>query len=156
MQVQSFSEYMDRISFLPSFEWIRCTDDIRINKFSFCFSPDSFSHEYKQKCVTYYWPNRPEDGWLRIIYQMSKTFHMEVVYSAWMVQDTLHSHFIGYCCYKEDAEFKEYSNYFYKHHRKSGDTERPYGGPGFLEGIRSFEEGTPLAKSPKIGFASQQ
>lgn len=120
--VGTFDEYLKRLSYLPSFEWLRDFECIKLQRLGFAVDSKKFVKKYKDFCVTYNTPIKPEDGVQRMIYQFSPTLHAEGAVWAWIENEELHSYVSLFMCYNKVEEFLEMSDELWKI-RKDGNTE---------------------------------
>lgn len=123
MAITSFDDYLKKISFLPSFKWIRDFDSIKLLRVPFVVDPSAFAKQYKKHCVAYCCPSKPEDGLHRIIYQISPTLHIEGGVWIWIEADKqIHSYLSMFACFQEEKEVIKFFESIYPL-RRTGDTE---------------------------------
>ena len=134
--VDSFNEYLKRFAFCPSGKWLLDMEKVKLNRIGFAVDCKKFVKEYKECCVAYNAPVKPEDGLQRIIYQISPTLHGEIAVWIWMENKELQQYGGIFACYHDEAEFLEFVDELYRNMRKKGNTEdvaNP-GFSGFLKG----------------------
>lgn len=139
--VDSFNEYLKRFSFLPSGKWLRDMEKVKLNRIGFAIDCKKFSKEYKDYCVAYNAPVKPDDGLQRIIYQISPTLHVEMAMWIWVEHKELQQYGGIFACYNDEQEFLNFVDELYRKMRKKGNTEDT-NNPGFAE----FLKGSPLTK----------
>jgi hypothetical protein len=132
--IASFDDYLRKFSFLPSGKWIHDAEKIKLIRIGFAIDPKKFVKKYKDQCVTYNAPIRPEDGMQRVIYQFSPTFHLEMGLWIWIENNNLQSYGSFYACYHDESEFLKFSDEMYKL-RREGNTEEKGSPMGFLSGV---------------------
>ena len=118
----SFVEYLKYISYCSTFKWVKSPDTCYLTHFKIPIDAEKFVAKYEDKCVNFYSPMKPEDGYMRIIYQISPTLHMEMGYWIWMETHTIHSYLMPVICY---SNRKEYDNFKLSIQKfiKIGDTQ---------------------------------
>ena len=134
--VDSFNEYLKRFAFCPSGKWLRDMEKVKLNRIGFAVDCKKFAKEYKDSCVAYNAPVKPEDGLQRIIYQISPTLHVEMALWAWVENKELQQYGGIFACYNNEQEFLAFVDELYRKMRKKGnteDSENP-GFAGFLNG----------------------
>ena len=130
----SFDDYLKRFSFLPSGKWIKDVENFKIHRIGFAIDPEEFAKKYKDCCVTYNTPIKPEDGIQRIIYQISPTLHVEMSLWVWIEHDNLYSYGSLFACYGDDTEFKHFVDDLFEKMSRTGNTEDK-SNLGFLSGL---------------------
>lgn len=147
--VTSFDDYLKRFSFLPSGKWLRDMECVKLSKLSFAVDPERFIKKYHDRCVTYNCPIKLEDGFQRIIYQISPTLHLESGVWLWVEHEYVQSYISLLICYNNEDEYSDFINEIWKI-RREGNTEDKPTQAGFL-----FSE-VPVNKKDapkaKIGF----
>ena len=128
--VDSFNEYLKRFAFLPSGKWLKEMDRVKLNRIGFAVDCKKFAKEYKDCCVAYNAPVKPEDGLQRIIYQISPTLHIEIAVWIWMENTELQQYGGIFACYHDETEFLAFVDELYRKMRKKGNTE-DVANPGF-------------------------
>lgn len=131
--VTSFEDYIRKISFLPSCKWIQHMDSVKATRTLFVVDPEKFSKKYSKYCVTYNNPLKPEEGYQRVIYQMSPTLHVEAVFFGWMEHDNINSYVGTLSYYNDEKEYASFIKEMYKI-KLEGNTEdkpKPSGFAGF-------------------------
>ncbi|HQI46004.1 MAG TPA: hypothetical protein PLC59_08100 [Bacteroidales bacterium] len=128
--VESFQEYLKRFSFCPSGKWLRDMEKVKFNRLGFAIEIEKFVKKYKDFCVTYNVTTKPEEGAQRMIYQLSPTFHVELVLWAWIENKELQKYGTIFTCYNEEQAFIDFVDELYKKMRKTGNTENNEN-PGF-------------------------
>lgn len=122
LTVPSFDDYLKRMSFLPSCKWLKEMETTRFARVAFTVNPEELVKKYKDRCVTYNAPMRPEDGVQRIIYQISPTFHMEVAIWIWVESNVVNSYASMFVCFSDDQEYYNIMKELFKI-RRTGNTE---------------------------------
>lgn len=131
--VTSFDDYLKKMSFLPPCKWLRDLDQIKILRIQFACDPSKFAKHYQEKCVAYCSPARQEDGFQRIIYQISPTLHVEAAYWSWVENENAQAHLTLMAYFHDTKEFTEFLDTVYEF-RCTGNTEdkpTPTGFAGF-------------------------
>lgn len=150
--VTSFDDYLRRFSFLPSGKWLQEMECVKLSKVSFAVNPEKFSKKYQGQCVTYNTPVKSEDGFQRVIYQITPTLHVEAGYWIWMEHDMVQSYVSLFVCYHNEGEYSDFINEIWKM-RQEGDTEDKPNQAGFLFAeIPESKEIKKEVKKSKIGF----
>ena len=121
--VDSFHEYLKRFAFCPSGNWLREMERVKLNRVGFAVDSEKFVKKYKNYCVAYNAPVKPEDGLQRIIYQLSPTLHAELALWIWVENKKLQQYATVFVCYNDEQEFLHFVDDLYKKMRKHGDTE---------------------------------
>jgi len=129
--VNSYDDYLRKLSFLPSFKWLKDMEKVKINRVLFAIDPHKLIKKYKSQCITYNAPAKPEDGLMRVIYQLSPTLHMEVGIWVWIEHEIVQSYASAFVCYNEEEDFLKLSDDLYKM-RREGNTEEKPTHPGFF------------------------
>lgn len=127
----SFEDYLRRISFLPSCKWIRKMEKVKIARVPFAVIPHDFVKKYKDCCVTYNAPTKPDEGLQRIIYQFSPTLHLEASLWIWIENKILQSYVMMTVCYHEEKEYLAFIDDLYTI-RREGNTEDKMNLTGFM------------------------
>jgi len=143
--VDSFNEYLKRFAFLPSGKWLKEMDRVKLNRIGFAVDSEKFVKKYREYCVAYNAPVKPEDGLQRIIYQISPTLHVEIAIWIWMENKELQQYGGIFACYNDEQEFLVFVDELYKKMRKKGNTEDA-ANPGFA----GFLKSTPLTNSQSV------
>jgi len=123
--VSSFDDYLKKFSFLPSGKWLRDMESVNAARLGFAIDPKKFVKKYKDHCITYSAPVKPEDGIQRAIYQISPTLHAEVAIWGWIEHDVLQSYASMFICYKLEEEFRDFSEELYKMKKEGNTDEKP-------------------------------
>ena len=134
--VASFDDYLKRMAYLPTCKWIYDGEKIKITRIPFAIDPKKFVKKYKDVCVTYNCPIRPEDGFQRIIYQISPTIHLEISIWIWIEHKVLQSYAFVFICYHDENEYFKFVDDIHKM-RREGDTEEKNVKGGFASLIDS-------------------
>ena len=121
--VDSFNEYLKRFSFLPSGKWLKDMEKVKLNRIGFAVDSKKFAKQYKDCCVAYNAPMKPEDGLQRIIYQISPTLHVESSLWIWIEKNELQQYTSLFAAYHDEEEFLVFVDDLYKKMRKEGNTE---------------------------------
>ena len=121
--VSSFSEYIKCISNLKTFNWVKDVDSFKMIVANTPVDIKKFVTQYEDKCITYYKPPKPEEGYFRIIYQISPTLHIETPCWIWSENDEVHSYLMFVSLYKHREEYDEFMSEI-KKIRKEGDTNK--------------------------------
>lgn len=121
--VTSFDEYLKRFSFLPSGNWLRQYEKIKLTRTPFLIDSAKFAEKYKKYCVTYNSPMKSEDGIQRAIYQLSPTLHLEAGYWIWVENEEVQAYASVFCCYHDETEYADFIEELYEI-RQEGDTEK--------------------------------
>jgi len=129
--VSSFDDYLRRISFLPSCRWIQEMEMVKIARIPFAMNPSDFVKKYKDYCVTYNAPLKPEDGLQRAVYQISPTLHLEAAFWAWVENKIVNSYVMVLACYHDKEEYLKFVDGLYEF-RRTGNTEDKLVTPGFM------------------------
>ena len=134
----SFEDYIKRFAYLPSGKWIREYNSVKLWKLTTVVDAVKFAKKYKDICVTYNSPSKPEDGIGKAIYQFSQHIHVEASFWIWMEHDIVNSYASLLICYhneKELAKFKDRMTHF----KKTGNTEDKINSIGFALGDQRNE-----------------
>jgi hypothetical protein len=124
--VTSFDDYLKKFSFLPSGKWIHDFEKVKLGRLIFAVDPKKFSKKYKECCVSYNSPLRPEDGFQRAIYQFSPTLHCEAAFWVWIEQEKIQSYASLLICYNDETEYLKFLDDLYKI-KRDGNTEERLG-----------------------------
>jgi hypothetical protein len=135
--VDSFNDYLKRFAFLPSGKWLRDMEKVKLNRIGFAVDCKKLVKEFKEKCVAYNAPMKPEDGLQRIIYQISPTLHLEVAVWIWMENKEIQQYASVFACYHNEKEFLDFVDDLYKRMRKKGNTE-DVTNPGFADIVKNL------------------
>lgn len=127
----SFEDYLKRFAWLPSGKWIKDGEKVKINRSGFAVDPVRFVKKFKDKCVAYNAPVKPEDGIQRVIYQISPTLHLELALWIWMEYDVMQSYGSVFICYHDEKEYLDFVDELVKL-RRTGNTEEKHTRAGFL------------------------
>ena len=127
IQLQTFDSYLKEFSLTKSGRWLRNAVNVKLLRPPLAVDPEQFLKEYKDKCVLFHPPGRPEDGMGRAIYQLSPTFHLEVSFWAWIETNKLHSYVSIFVCYTDEEELSEFLKKV-KPMCRTGNTEDRNGG----------------------------
>ena len=138
LTVSSFDDYLKKFSFLPSGKWLKDFDSVKLTRNLFAVDPEKLAKKYKDCCVAYNAPSKPEDGVQRVIYQISPTLHMEAALWIWVEQEELNSYAGVFICYRNDEEYHEVMDELYKM-RKEGKTDERRKNPGFADFLDKSE-----------------
>ena len=130
----SFDDYLRRFAFLPSGKWLRDLEVVRLARTFFPIDEEKFVKKYKDHCVTYNAPMKPEDGLQRVIYQISPTLHAEMAIWIWVEYDIVQSYGCIFACYNNEEEYHNFCNEIWKM-RKEGDTEEKPMKAGFAAAL---------------------
>lgn len=133
--VDSFNEYLKRFAYCPSGKWLRDMERVKLNRIGFAVDCEKFAKKYKDCCVAYNAPVKPEDGLQRIIYQISPTLHVEMAVWIWMENKELQQYGGIFACYHDEQEFLVFVDELYKKMRKKGNTEDAEN-PGFASFLK--------------------
>lgn len=129
LTVSSFDDYLKKFSWLPSGKWLRDFDGVKLSRVPFAIDPEKFTKAYKDNCVSYNAPSRPEDGFQRVIYQFSPTLHAEVAFWTWVENDELQAYGMMFLCYRNEEEMLNFVDAIYKLRREGNtETDRKEGG----------------------------
>jgi hypothetical protein len=120
--IGGFDDYLKRFSYLPSGKWIKDLEKIKLTRLGFAIDPKQFVTKYKNVCVAYNSPIKPEDGIQRVIYQISSTLHVEIGIWIWVEHETLQSYASVFSCYHDDIEYQKFVDELLKMKRE-GNTE---------------------------------
>lgn len=120
--VNSFDDYLKKFSFLPSGKWLRDFEHVKVLRMPFVVDPSGFTKNYKKNCVAYCCPTKPDEGFVRIIYQISPTLHLESMFCSWIENKQLQSYMSMVACFKDEKELLHFLKEVEPLHRK-GDTE---------------------------------
>jgi hypothetical protein len=138
LTVSSFDAYLKKFSFLPSGKWLKDFDSVKLNRNLFAVDPEKLVKKYKDSCVAYNAPSKPEDGVQRVIYQISPTLHMEAAFWIWVEQEELNSYAGVFICYHDDDEYLSVLDDLYKM-RKEGKTDERKKKAGFANFLERQE-----------------
>lgn len=138
--ITSFDDYLKRFSFLPSGKWLKDFEKIKLNRMVFVIDPKKFIKKYKHSCIAYNSPIKPEDGFQRIIYQISPTLHVEIALSIWIEHDNIHSYASVFACYHDEEEYLKFMDDLYSKMKREGNTEDKPIATGFAGGIFSPDD----------------
>ena len=138
--VTSFDDYLKRFAYLPSGHWLREMELVRLNRLGFAIDPEKFVKRYKDACISYNAPMKPEDGIQRIIYQLSPTLHVEMALWVWMEQEVVQSYGSVFACYHVEEEFAKFTDELYHKMLKKGNTEDKRKPAGFADFLRKADE----------------
>lgn len=130
MTVNSFDDYLKKISFLKCGKWLKDFDDVKLIRVPFTCDPAEFTSQLKDHCVAYCCPTKPEDGMHRIIYQISPTLHVEAALTMWVEREELQSFISMFICFQNEKELKKFLDKMYKI-KRSGDTSDKSDKSGF-------------------------
>lgn len=108
--VSGFDDYLKRMSFLPSCKWIRDLEYIKFTRLGFAINPIPFIKKYKDVCVAFNSPLKPEDGMQRIVYQISPTLHVDLGIWIWIEHESLQSYASVFSCYHNETEYQKFVN----------------------------------------------
>ena len=136
--VSSFDDYLKKFSFLPSGKWLKDFDSVKLTRNLFAVDPEKLAKKYKDCCIAYNAPSKPEDGVQRVIYQISPTLHMEAAFWIWVEQEELNSYAGVFICYRNDDEYQAVMDELYKM-RKEGKTDERKKRPGFADFLDKSE-----------------
>jgi hypothetical protein len=142
-QINSFDDYLKRMSFLPSCKWLNDFEFVKIQRLGFAVDAKKFFKKYKDNCVTYIMPIKPEDGMQRIIYQFSPTLHAEAAIWIWMENDVVNSYVSMMLCFNDSKEYLELADQLWKI-KKDGNTEDK-------QTVGFSTRGVPMQGSPLFG-----
>lgn len=143
--VPSFDEYLKRFSFLPHGRWIRDLEMIKFGRNGFAVDSIKFAEMFKDKCVTYNAPGKPEDGIQRVVYQFTPKVHAEAAFWAWIEHDQLFYYASLFFCYGDEEEFAVLAKKLWEI-RQQGNTEEKAPQTGFggfmgnVNGQQSFRQ----------------
>jgi hypothetical protein len=126
---------------------LQTLEKVKLAKTIFLVDPKKFVKKYKDVCITYNAPSRPEDGFQRIIYQISPTLHVEAALWLWIEHEILQAYILTFSCYHEEIEYLEFLDEIYKM-RREGNTEEKAPG-GFAEFVKTAS----AEKKTKPSFA---
>jgi hypothetical protein len=121
----SFDDYLRKFAHLPHGKWIKDMEKVKMNRIPIAFDPESFVKNYKKHCVTYNAPVKPEEGWQRVIYQMSPTLHVEFAFWVWVEHNEVQSYGTAFACYHAEKEYLDFVDELWKI-RREGNTEEKY------------------------------
>ena len=93
-----------------------------------------FVEKYRDNCVNHYSPARPEEGFQRIIYQITTTLHIELCAWVWCEHNIVHSYAFATAVYHDELECSKFVGEIYEF-RKTGDTENKPTPSGFAGAI---------------------
>jgi len=127
----SFDGYLREFSFLPSGKWLRTMEKVKLLRTAFAVDPEKLLEKYKEHCVTYNCPVKPEDGIQRVIYQISPTLHFEAALWIWVEHDVVNSYASVFVCYNEEEEYLKFIDSIWDM-RREGNTEEKQRLPGFF------------------------
>ncbi len=134
--VTSFDDYLKRFAYLPTGKWLKEMERVRLHRVAFAIDPHKFVRKYKDCCVSYNAPMKPEDGLQRIIYQLSPTLHVELGLWVWIEHEDLQSYGSIFVCYHNEEEYEKFEGDLRKKMSRTGNTEsRP--ATGFAEFLAS-------------------
>jgi len=132
--LQTFDFYLKEFSLTNSGKWLRDSVNVKLFRPPIAIEPETFLSKYKDKCVVYNPPFKPEEGQGRIIYQLSPTFHMETTFWAWIENNVLHSYGSCFICYTNDEELKTFLDDIKPFMRKGNTEDRNSGFAGLSTG----------------------
>jgi hypothetical protein len=125
--VTSFDDYLRKFSFLPSGKWLHDMENLKLRRIIFLVDPIKFAKKYKEFCVTYNAPVKAEDGFQRVIYQLSPTMHIEAAFYVWIEHKIVQSYVTPFVCHNVGVE-KEYATLIkdlYKIRREGNTEDKP-------------------------------
>lgn len=126
--INSFDDYLKQMSILPCGKWLKEFDSVKIVRVPFSVDPAEFSKVYKEHCVAYCCPSKPEDGLHRIIYQLSPTFHIESAVWIWVENEIVQSYMSLFICFKDREELLKFFDAVLPMRRTGNTEENPMTG----------------------------
>ena len=132
LQVNSFDDYLKKLSFLKSYKWLRDMESIKIARPPLALDPEAFIKLYGNKCIAVHVPGRPEEGMMRAIFQISTTLHVEVSLMVWIENNKLNSYIALVICHRDDDELFEFLKIIKPLQRKGNTEERATGFHGHI------------------------
>ena len=137
--ITSFDDYLKRFAYLPSGQWLREMERVRLHRVGFAIDPKKFVKRFRDFCVSHNAPLKPEDGIQRIVYQLSPTLHVEMGLWVWMEREEVNSYGSVFACYHSEQEYEDFVSELYKKMIKRGNTEdKPP--TGFAELLKGHEK----------------
>lgn len=102
---KSMDDYLNEIHFLKKFAWLKeCHTVMRSHAL---YKTEDFLKRFEKKCVSVYSPRTPEDGILKIIYQISPTIHLEASLFAWFEVNEVYSYIYFVAMFNNINEYIE-------------------------------------------------
>jgi hypothetical protein len=138
-QANSFDDYLKKFSFCKSGRWLREMESVKTARPPFAVDSEAFLKLYGEKSITFFPQNRPEDGMMRAVFQISPTLHVEGVFLAWVENNTLQSYMELEACHRDDDELFSFLKSLEDIKRKGNTEER---NTGFMGGMPGFAQGT--------------
>lgn len=134
----SFDDYLRRFSFLPHGKWLRDMEKVKVSRVTLPLDPVKLVKKFKDKCVTYNSPSKPDEGYQRAIYQVSPTLHFEMTMWIWIEHEEIQSYAFLIVCYNDEQEYNKFVDTIWdlKREGNTEDKRTPYGfnallNPGF-------------------------
>jgi hypothetical protein len=129
-QAVSFDDYLKKFSYIPSGKWLQDMEQVKFMRVPLAIHPERLVKKFKNKCITYNSPLKPEDGLQRAIYQYSPTLHFEVAFWIWVEHDIVQSYASIIVCYNNETEFDNFLHILWEM-RREGNTENKPQPTGF-------------------------
>ena len=104
-QAGTFEHYLGRFAYLPSGKWLKDAEKVKTSRITVALDPIALVKKYKSVCVTYNTPAKPEEGVVRVIYQVSPTMHMEAAFWIWVENNVVQSYAMVFACYNNEKEY---------------------------------------------------
>lgn len=137
----SFDAYLQRFSFLPSGKWLRDFESVKVARHQVPIDPEKLIKKYKENCVSHFVPGKPEEGIVKVVYQLSPTLHFETSIWIWIEHETVQSYAYNIICYNNPEEYLDFIDDLWKI-RKEGNTDDKPMPTGFLVGFQSDDKKT--------------
>lgn len=125
----SFDDYLRKFSFISDGKWLRDMEKVKVTRIAVGLNPDKLVKKFKDQCITYNSPAKPDEGYQRAIYQVSPTLHFEMTMWIWIEHEEIQSYAFLIVCYNDEQEYNKFVDTIWEL-RREGNTEdkpNPYG-----------------------------
>lgn len=133
----SFDEYLKNFSYIPKGKWLRDMEYVKVARIVVGLDPEKLAKHFKHNCVTYNTPSKPEEGYQRVIYQVSPTLHFEAAIWLWVEHEEVQSYAFLIVCYNDVDEYKKFVDVIWKFKLEGDSQDKPVPS-GFNPGRTGF------------------
>jgi len=121
----SFDDYLRRFSFLPQGKWLREMEKVKVARVTLPLDPVQLVKKFKDRCVTYNSPSKPDEGYQKVIYQVSPTLHFEMTIWIWVEYEIVHSYSFLIACYHDEKEYSSFIDSIWDLRMKGNTEDKP-------------------------------